>query len=98
MNPKKITFAREIFERKEREEQEKKRRNVIGFIANIPISKEATEKIRKYFEEESKKAKRNNDLARIKKSIGSIFFLLALFTATLGCIWLIKIFWKGIFG
>jgi len=99
MKPKKkISLARDIFERKEREERQREQRNAVGFVANLKIPPEAVEKIKKLFEEEAKRSKRDNGMERIKKFIGSMFFLLALFTATLGSIWLIKIFWRGIFG
>ena len=92
--PKKFTTMKEILEKNQRERDQRMRR--VMSIQNINISPELIKKFAKAFEEEQTR-KGKGEIGKIKKFIGSLFFLLALFTAILGCIWFIKIALRGIF-
>ena len=94
MTKKKITTLRDI----ERNQGVNPRIIQIGPTRKIEISLETAERIKIILEEEKTKRKKENKIRKIKENIGFVFALLVMLTLALGCIWLIKIFIRGILG
>ena len=88
---KKISIARDIFEKKERERQ-------FIPIMNLNLSPQKIEIVKKLISDEIKRNKNEDKIDKIKKFMGSIFAMLVIFAAILGSIWLIKFFIGGILG
>ena len=91
---KKITLARDIFEKKERERQ--RQRQFVPII-NLNLSPQKIEVIKKLINNELKRNEETK-IDKLKKFIGNIFAILIILAAILGAVWLIKIFIGGIFG
>ena len=89
---KKISLARDIFERKERERLRQFAPNII-----LNLSPQKIEVIKKLINNELKRNEETK-IDKIKKFIGNIFAILIILAAILGAVWLIKIFIGGIFG
>ena len=94
-----ITLARDIFERKEREEMEREMRpNIMGILAKIKIDPQMIQGLREIVEGEEKKRREKIKINERWEKFSSIFALVVAITIMIGCIWLIKIFIRGILG
>lgn len=96
--------AKDIFDENEKKEHEKMMQGM-GAIFNTVVRKglinlhpSTEKKIQEYLEWDNANKKREYDMKKKLEKFGYIFAILIFVVITLGSIFLIKIFWKGIFG
>ena len=97
MPKKKITTMDDINRKNEEKERERNVQKVKTiFFKNLPP--QIVQKIEQALREEEIRRRGKNKLKKAKETVGTIFAFLLMIVAIFGCIWLIKIFIKGIFG
>lgn len=97
MPKKKITTMDDINRKNEQKERERNVQTVKTMcFKNLPP--QIVQKIEQALMEEEKRRRGKNKIKKAKETIGTIFAFLLMIVAILGCIWLIKIFIRGIFG
>lgn len=95
---KKITTAKDIFEKKEREERQKRFPQVRSIITRVNLPPQMIKRLEEIMAEEEKKRKERTEINKKWKLATTVISILVLITIALGSLWLIKIFLGGIFG